>query len=132
MPPFGLLFFRLTPILKALYTFFGVALLVGIITGTSLHYLSSFIHSALGLDSVELSREGTVHQLLGSRQKRENAEDDCGMKEQSSPKLAQGNDGDDSKELKRFGWLNKEWGRPRRGLIHKTIIEEDDSSEIGF
>lgn len=35
---------------ETLYIFFGVATLVGIITGTSLHYLSVFLASALKID----------------------------------------------------------------------------------
>ena len=111
---------------QTLYIFFGIAALVGIVTGTSLHYFSSFIMSMLNLDrspeeqrrrslaSYRVEKRERAHAefpILESRQKQRLQNNDLGLREESRD------------------WNTIIRGRERGGIRINTILEEEDSSD---
>ena len=107
---------------KILYMYFGVAVLIGLTTGASLHYLSRFIITALNLDVV------TEDMGTTSASYRENKADTATR--QSLPRVEfqsslnnplRGRYPSSSKQEKAFG---------NKGLQSTTILEEEDSSDI--
>ncbi|KAL9640177.1 MAG: hypothetical protein Q9164_000445 [Protoblastenia rupestris] len=106
---------------ETLYVFFGVAIFVGVLTGTSLHFVSSFTISILRLEAQpeEDERGRTLakyraEKLVGGN--RTTPENDSAL----------------MNGLKDWRWAKEERGRPTKGLIPNTILEEEDSSEGSF
>ena len=116
---------------QTLYIFFGVAALVGIVTGTGLHYASGFMASVLNIDS--RAEERQVRSVAEYRAKRQEKR----KKEARSPVLpeiglSQPKPGGAMRE-EYSEWLKQNKGvRRKKGVIPSTILEEDDSSEDGF
>ena len=111
---------------QTLYIFFGIAALVGIVTGTSLHYVSSFIISMLDLDrsteeqrgqslaSYRVEKQERAHvetPILESRQKQRLHNNDLGLREEY------------------MDWNTIKRGREQVGIRINTIVEEEDSSD---
>lgn len=118
----------LTGSLQTLYIFFGIAALVGIVTGASLHYISGFITSLLQLDaSAEEQRGRTLASYRAEEQERWDAKD-------SIMRLRQKEEGPHRDDLRL-----KEDSMDRNSLVQdqrsgtrfNTILEEEDSSD-GF
>ncbi len=117
---------------QTLYIFFGVATLVGILTGTSLHYMSSFIGTLLNLEGHEEAQQSRGRTLAAYRtEKREKQRQKGDMGLLKIPKYTPQASGDVSPKEKSMDLF-----RPDRGtkgsLLGTTILEEDDSSEGGF
>ena len=111
---------------QTLYIFFGIAALVGIVTGTSLHYVSSFIISMLDLDRSSEEQRG---QSLASyrAEKRERAHAEIPILESRQKQRLQNNDLGLREEY--MDWSTIKRGRERVGIRINTIIEEEDSSD---
>ena len=114
---------------QTLYIFFGIAALVGIVTGMSLHYVSAFIISILSLESPpEKPRGRTLASYRAEKQKRWNVN-------HSVMKLRQIDGGPKRNEFhSEEDCTNKGSAKPNRrpgGSRFNTILEEEDSSD-GF
>ena len=119
----------LTESVQTLYIFFGIAALVGIVTGTSLHYVSGFIISILNLDSsIEEQRGRTLASYRAEKQERRDAKDPI-------LKFRQKDEGLQRNDLKLredyTNWNLSEQDRGRGGNRFNTILEEEDTSD-GF
>ena len=112
--------------MQTLYIFFGIAALVGIVTGTSLHYVSSFIMSLLDLDRSPKEQRG---RSLASNlvEKRERAHAEIPILESRQKQRLQNNDLDLREEY--MDWNRIMRGRERGGIRINTILEEEDSSD---
>ena len=108
-----------------------MAVIVGALTGTSLHYVSSFILAILGVEREPQKGDERVPetQAVGGSETEpderpfvESAED-LGFPSES-PKS--GND------LMSWDWVKREQGKSGEGKIPNTILEEDDSSDFDF
>jgi hypothetical protein len=113
---------------QTLYIFFGIAALVGIITGMSLHYISGFIISLLNLDASPEERRGRT---LTSYRAEERERGD--MKDPIT-KLGQKREGPhrDSVSLEEdYMDQNSAMQDQLSGSRFNTILEEEDSSD-GF
>lgn len=104
--------------------------MVGVLTGTSLHYASAFLMSLLNLDSRHGEPRGRSLSSYRAEKRRRLGRD-------SLPKVKQTGilpigDGNLKEEI--VGWKrsNEDRGRHRNGLIPNTILEEEDSTEDGF
>jgi len=114
--------------LETLYIYFGVAALVGILTGAILHYSTDFIVRILGIDKVTEQRGRTLSSYRAEKKERQIKNQrrtlpkiglkpmklDTGLKEEYSD------------------WLKQDKGFSTKGLLSTTILEEEDSSEAGF
>ena len=113
---------------QTLYIFLGVAVVVGALTGTSLHYISSFMISFFRLEptSAEEAAEGrSIAEYRAEKQDHENNKDPLGKILRNNKLLR--NDAAMANELKDWEWAQGERGR--KGLVPNTILEEEDSSE---
>lgn len=118
----------LTGSLQTLYIFFGIAALVGIVTGMSLHYLSGFIISLLNLDaSPEEQRGRTLASYHAEERERWDAK---------GPIMTPGQKGEGP--LRNNLRLKEDYmdrisvtQDQRSGNRFNTILEEEDSSD-GF
>jgi hypothetical protein len=101
--------------------------MIGVLTGTSLHYASGFLVSLLDLESRHEEPRG--RSLSSYRAEKEARDSVLKVKQRGSLPVADGN----LKE-KYVGWerSNKDRGRHKNGLIHNTILEEEDSTDGGF
>lgn len=119
----------LTRSLQPLYIFFGIAALVGVITGTSLHYVSGFIISILNLDSSPEEQRGrTLASYRAEKQERLGVKDPIlrlGQKDET----IQRNDVELRKDY--VSWYSSQQNQGRRENRFNTILEEEDSSD-GF
>ena len=121
---------RLLKARKTLYVYFGVAVLVGVLTGTSLHYASKYVRTTLQIEShFEKSHRG----LAGYRDARRKRVEGRIQPSASvvikihQPKIGGG------LEDEYDDWLKQDKTRQnRKGAIPSTILEEDDSSDNGF
>lgn len=114
---------------ETLYIFFGIAALVGIVTGTSLHYVSEFITSILNLDaSPEAQRVRTLTSYRAEKRERRDAKDPI-MKLRQKDKGLQKNDLKLREDY--VDWKLSKQDRGRGGSTFNTILEEEDSSD-GF
>ena len=115
--------------MQTLYIFFGIAALVGMVTGTGLHYVSGFIISMLNLQaSPEQQRGATLASCRAEKQVRQDAKD-------TIVKVVQNDEGfQRDKYLLRddlVNWNTSKQDRGRGGDRFNTILEEEDSSD-GF
>ena len=116
----------LTGRLQTLYIFFGVAVLIGILTGTSLHYVSRFIILLLGLESRPEEQRGRT--LASYRKEKQQRLDNMLLKVETRGGRRPVNDVTPTEEYVDWDRLKK--GRSERGdgLIN-TILEEDSTEE---
>ena len=113
---------------KTLYIFFGVAALIGLLTGTSLHYVSAFFISLLNLESLPEEQRGRT--LASYHTKEEGREkDDQLLKLKHRGGLSR-NDGALKDEYVNWSLSKQERGRGKK--VPTTILEEDDSLEDEF
>ena len=111
---------------QTLYIFFGVAVLVGVITGTCIHYAYSFISSLLDLMGQPEEQRGRT---LASyrRQQQQKAEDPLVKVEARGGGLPTG-DVTPKEEYRDWEWSKQSRGKKRDGLIN-TILEEDSTDD---
>ena len=115
---------------QTLYIFFGVAVLVGTVTGTGLHYASEFIAPLLNIDS--RAEERQVRSVAEYRAKRKEKREEARSPVLPEIRLSQPKP-DDAMRKEYSEWLKQNKGaRRKKGGIPSTILEEDDSSEDGF
>jgi len=102
--------------------------LVGIATGTGLHYASGFIASVLKINIRAEERQArSIAEYRASRQEQLEKEARSPMLPQVT--LSQPKVGGAMKEEYR-DWLRQDKGlQGKKGLIPSTILEEDDSSD---
>ncbi|KAI9818527.1 MAG: hypothetical protein M1827_000586 [Pycnora praestabilis] len=118
---------RLLAMFESLYIFLGTAAIVGILTGSILHFSSTLLASTLNLDSVP-AREGRTAASVRAarREKLPQRLDLPALQIGPLPKL--------EKPMKReyTDLLEKDRVRRPDGLLSQTILEEDDDSEDEF
>lgn len=115
---------------QTLYIYVGVALLVGVATGATLHYASAFLTGLMNLESQpeEEPRGRTVASYRARRTDK--------LQQQktrppmippivTSPKI-------EGAFKDEFAKLRERDTQPRRSLLTSTILEEDDSSDERF
>lgn len=118
-------------LLQTLYVFFGIAVLVGGLTGFSLHYVSAFFVSILNLESHPNEYRGrTLASYRAERQARKDTRDPLRKLEQRS---------DLSKDIdtlkdEHAAWerLKKIRGRTGGQLVPNTILEEDSMDDGSY
>ncbi|MCJ1388352.1 hypothetical protein MMC18_001198 [Xylographa bjoerkii] len=114
--------------LETLYIYFGVAALVGILTGAILHYSINFIVRSLGIDRVAQERGRTL-----SSYRAEKTERQAKKMRQTLPKVGLKPLRPDTVLKEEYSdWLKQDKGFGTKGLLSTTILEEEDSSEAGF
>ncbi|MCJ1382900.1 hypothetical protein MMC17_006013 [Xylographa soralifera] len=114
--------------LETLYIYFGVAVLVGILTGAILHYSIKFLVRNLGIDRIAEERGRTL-----SSYRAEKTEKQAEKIRQTLPKVALRPMRLDTGLKEEYSdWLKKDKGFGTKGLLSTTILEEEDSSEAGF
>ncbi|KAI9881353.1 MAG: hypothetical protein M1830_003360 [Pleopsidium flavum] len=104
---------------ETLYIFFGVAALVGAVTGLVLHLSSSFVATTLSLDAVTEEQGRTVASYRAEKQRAK----------LSIPRIGAQRKIDRSLKTDYADWLGKDKGQGRKGLLSTTILEENDDSE---
>ena len=115
--------------MQTLYIFFGIAALVGMVTGTGLHYVLGFIISMLNLQaSPEQQRGATLASCRAEKQVKQGAKD-------TIVKVVQNDEGfQGDKFMLRddlVKWNTSKQDGGRGGNRFSTILEEEDSSD-GF
>lgn len=111
--------------MQTLYIFFGVAVLLGALTGTSLHYASAFLTTLFDIKS---NHEEPRGRMLSSYR----SEDQRPLDKDSSPNPNQTrkfsmSDGSDHR-----GWERSNKGRGSHRNVPNTILEEVDSTDDSF
>lgn len=115
----------LTGSLQTLYIFFGIAALVGIVTGMSLHYISGFIISLLNLDASPEERRGrTLASYRAEKRERWDAKEPI-MKFRQKDEVPQRNDLGSNEDYLKWNSVKKDQGQG--GNRFNTILEEDTS-----
>jgi hypothetical protein len=115
---------------QTLYIFFGVAVLIGVLTGTSLHYVSGFMLSLLDLKSQPEEQRGrTLASFRRDKQRR--MEDPLTTFEPRVGGLPM-NDITPNDEYVERDWSNQGRVKGRNGLIPPNTILEEDSTEDDF
>jgi len=117
---------------ETLYIYFGVAALIGVLTGSVLHFSSAMLISVLDLKVKPKETGRTAASVRAAREQKK-------LKEawqtaaplrsnQARPML------DDGLKKEYTEFLDKDRGKRRegQGLLSQTILEEDDDSEGGF
>ncbi|KAI9746527.1 MAG: hypothetical protein M1818_000240 [Claussenomyces sp. TS43310] len=112
---------------ETLYIYFGVAALIGIITGSVLHFSSSLLITALGLRPTAEEKTRTAASVREARQQKK-LEDSW----QTSTRAAR--DTAARAELLRqeyAEYFDRDRGKRKdgAGLLSQTILEEDDDSD---
>ncbi|KAI4140711.1 MAG: hypothetical protein L6R39_005683 [Caloplaca ligustica] len=113
-----------------LYIFVGVGLLVGIMTGATLHYASTFLIAFMDLESQpeEQPRGRTMASYrAGRRYKIQQKNRAPPMPPVATSPRVESTFKDEFANLRERDTLSK-----RRSLLASTILEEDDSSEAAF
>lgn len=105
------------------------------ITGTSLHYITGFIASALKIDTRAEERQArSVAEQRAKRQEKREKEEEVRSPALPTVRLSQPGQPitKDAMKNEYTEWLKQDQGKRRRkGGIPSTILEEDDSSD-GF
>ncbi|KAI9700441.1 MAG: hypothetical protein M1836_002456 [Candelina mexicana] len=112
---------------ETLYIFFGVAAVIGILTGSVLHLSSSFLVTALNLESVPAEHEPLPLSIAAARRKKRAERSEVPM-----AKLKQRPTIDTSLIRDYTVWLEKDRGRRKNGLLSTTILEEEDDVSEGI
>lgn len=113
--------------MQTLYIFFGVAVLVGVITGTSLHYVYSFISSLLDLEGQPEERRGRT--LASHRREQQPKAEDPLIKIETRGGELPMSDVTPKEEYRDWEWSKQSRGKKRNGLIN-TILEEDSTDDF--
>ena len=114
-----------------MYIFMGVAVVVGAVTGLTIHGASKFIIALLRLDHpLEEPRGRTLESSRADKEGKRAKKDPLGQLIRESVE-AQNEPVPVKDEM--LDWIKREQGRGRNnGMIPNTILEEDDSSESGL
>jgi len=112
---------------ETLYIFFGVATLVGLLTGTALYYCSGFIVATLRLDKLPEYQGRTLTSYRAEKRAKEARKPRIHTPKVSAPPRPGGALKDEYAE-----WLSQDKGEGNKGLLSTTILEEEDSSEAGL
>ncbi|KAK3169451.1 hypothetical protein OEA41_008834 [Lepraria neglecta] len=115
---------------ETLYIFFGVAVLIGVLTGTSLHYASGFIISVLNLESQREEPRGRT--LASFRRNKQRKMEDPPLKLEPKFGGLPMIDLTPKEEYMEWEWSKQGRGKGRNGLIPPNTILEEDSTEDGF
>jgi len=108
---------------QTLYIYLGVAVIVGLITGSILHLSSSVLVSLFNLSSNPEQSGRTAASIRAARAQKKRDSQGFGSMREIDPSI----------EKKYARWLEKNGGgREEQGLLGQTIIEEDDDSEDAF
>ncbi|KAI4247060.1 MAG: hypothetical protein L6R40_001725 [Gallowayella cf. fulva] len=117
--------------LETLSIFLGVAMLLGVLTGTTLHYASKTLAALLNLESRphEEPRGRTMASYRAERTKKlqRKAISRSITQAATAPKMVDTTSADDFAHL-----LERQKRSGRRSLLISTILEEDDSSNGVF
>ncbi|KAI9677556.1 MAG: hypothetical protein M1817_006510 [Caeruleum heppii] len=117
---------------ETLYIYLGVAVLIGLLTGSVLHFSTSLLISISDLRSTPLEELDRRNPVVFSR-----------TKKTKEKKQAQANDVqrlvtgahptiDGNLRREYADWLDKDRGKRREGLLSQTILEEEDDSDDDF
>ena len=109
-------------IYKTLYIYFGVAILIGLTIGASLHYISKFIITALNLDVIS-ENTGTLSASY-CKSKADTAT------RQSLPRAEFQSSLNGPLRDRYPSWSRQEKAFGNKGLQSTTILEEEDSSDV--
>ncbi len=116
---------------QTLYIFIGVAVVVGVVTGVTIHGVSKVAIALFGLDRPLEKPWGKASDLLrpdhkGKKVRKDPVGDLIRESIEVKSKPPPIND-------EMLDWIKREQGRERNsGMIPNTILEEDDSSESGL
>ena len=113
--------------MQTLYIFFGVAVLVGAITGTSVHYVYGFISSILDLEGQPEEHRGRT--LASHRRERQQKAEDLLVKVETRGGGLPMSDVTPKEEYRDWEWSKQSRGKKRDGLIN-TILEEDSTDDF--
>lgn len=117
---------------ETLYIYFGVAALIGLLTGFILHVSSNMLVSLFNL---RLPSEDSGRTAASVRAAREQQKLEEAWQTSSLAQINQSNwKSDETINRDYLEWIDKERGNRRdgQGLLSQTILEEDDDSEDGF
>jgi hypothetical protein len=116
---------------QTLYVYLGVAALIGLLTGSILHFSSTMLIRLLGLQPSPAYTSRTAAYIRAAREKRK-LEDAWHVPPPTGHPRGRKRLEDPLKEYSEY--LDKDRGKRRdgRGLLSQTILEEDDDSEAGF
>ncbi|KAI4131180.1 MAG: hypothetical protein LQ338_001385 [Usnochroma carphineum] len=114
---------------ETLYIFVGAALLVGVVTGATLHYASAFLIALMNLESQpeEEPRGRTMASYRAERKDKLQHETRPPPRPpvSTSPRI-------ESTFKDKFSNFRERDTYSERSLLTSTILEEDDSSDAGF
>ena len=113
--------------MQTLYIFFGVAVLVGAITGTSVHYVYSFISTMLDLEDQPEEHRGRT--LASHRRERQQKADDPLVKVETRGGGLPMSDVTPKEEYRDWEWSKQSRGKKKNGFIN-TILEEDSTDDF--
>ena len=119
---------------QTLYIYLGVATVVGVVTGSILHFSSNIIISALDLRSKLEEKAPKVGGSLHASRTTPASSLDAWSPAVSRSKAASSSRASIDPSMKReyADWLDRDRARKREGLMAQTILEEDDDSEYDF
>ena len=113
--------------MQTLYIFFGVAVLIGVISGTSVHYVYSFMSSLLDLEGQPEEHRGRT--LASHRREKQQKAEDLLVKVETRGGGLPLNDVTPKEEYRDWEWSKQSRGKKRNGLIN-TILEEDSTDDF--
>lgn len=120
---------------QSLYIFFGVAALIGVITGTFLHFSSSMLTIVFNLhsspeDQIPVRTAASVRATREKRKLESAWESSGGAAWSSEGKETHA----DEMKMEYAEFLEQDRGKRKggKGLLAQTILEEDDDSEENF
>ncbi|MCJ1361522.1 hypothetical protein MMC16_000622 [Acarospora aff. strigata] len=116
--------FRILAKFETLYIIFGVATVVGAVTGLILHLSSSLVLTTLNLDAVDKEHGQTIASYRAEKRKKQRQ----GVN-QALPRLGPHRTRDRSLQGQYTDWLEMDGGQGGKGLQSTTILEENDDSE---
>jgi len=122
---------RLLAKFETLYIYLGVAAVIGVITGSLLHILSTVLISMFGVAAVPEDTGRTAASIRAAReQKKLEGAWESSISTSESARLKN----DPSIRKQQTEWLESELSKRRENqhLLGQTIIEEDDDSEDRF
>lgn len=113
--------------------FVGVAVIIGAVTGLIIQFAVRIVTGILGLDHpFEEPRGRSLESYRAKTTERRDKEDPLGKLVRESVETHQ-NFPPVKDEMLDWDWVKREQDRGRNnGMIPNTILEEEDSSEVGF
>jgi hypothetical protein len=116
---------------QTLYIYFGVAALIGLITGSILHFSSSVLNKILNLQTPPGAKGRTAASVRAAREKKK-VED--AWQAPTAVGIVRGRLVIDGSSKRYPEYVEKDRGKrsPGQGLLSQTILEEDDDSDDAF